>query len=89
MCVFIVVFCKMMFGVYWLRLLLMKEKFCFVVIDFDAWMDEDDEVVVDVAFKFDFSLFEKIFNYEDKLYYFFDVDDFDDDMLDMMDVYDV
>ena len=47
-----------------------------------------DIAAADAAFKFDLSSLEKISNYEDKSYYFPDVDDSDDDMPDMTDVYD-
>ena len=73
---------------HWPRLLLSKEKFRHVGTDFDLWLDEDDELAADAAFKFDLNSLEKISNYEDKGYYFPDVDDSDDDMPDMTDVYD-
>ena len=85
---FTVVFRKTTPGAHWPRLSLTKEKSRFVATDFDAWMDEDDEAAADAAFKFDLSSLEKISNYEDKSYYFPDVDDSDDDMPDMTDVYD-
>ena len=75
-------------GPHWPRLLASKEKFRHVVTDFDHWLDEDDELAADAAFKFDLNSLEKITNYEDKEFYFPDVDDSDDDMPDMTDVYD-
>lgn len=85
---FTVVFPKTSVGPYWPRLLASKEKFRHVVTDFDHWLDEDDELAADAAFKFDLNSLEKITNYEDKEFYFPDVDDSDDDMPDMTDVYD-
>ena len=74
-------------GPHWPRLLLSAEKTRLVVVDFDSWLDEDDERAADAAFRFDLHSLENIDNYEDKAYYFPDVRDSDDDMPDMTDVY--
>ena len=72
---------------HWPRLLLSAEKTRLVVVDFDSWLDEDDERAAEAAFKFDLHSLENIDNYEDKEYYFPDVRDSDDDMPDMTDIY--
>lgn len=74
-------------GAHWPRLLLSPEKRRDVVVDFDRWMDEDDERERLAAFKFNLSSLENISNYEDKEHYFPDVNDSDDDMPDMTDFY--
>jgi len=85
---FIVVFSKSAVDVaHWPRLLLSPEKRRDVVVDFDRWMDEDDERERLAAFRFNLSSLENISNYEDKEHYFPDVDDSDDDMPDMTDFY--
>lgn len=85
---FIIVFSKSSVdGPHWPRLLLSPEKRRDVVVDFDRWMDEDDERERLAAFKFNLSSLENISNYEDKDHYFPDVNDSDDDMPDMTDFY--
>ena len=85
---FVIVFSKSSVdGPHWPRLLLSPEKRRDVVVDFDRWMDEDDERERLAAFKFNLSSLENISNYEDKDHYFPDVDDSDDDMPDMTDFY--
>ena len=85
---FVVVFSKSAVdGAHWPRLLLSPEKRRDVVVDFDRWMDEDDERERLAAFKFNLSSLENISNYEDKEHYFPDVNDSDDDMPDMTDFY--
>lgn len=85
---FIIVFSKTIVdGAHWPRLLLSPEKRRDVVVDFDRWMDEDDERERLAAFKFNLSSLENISNYEDKDHYFPDVNDSDDDMPDMTDFY--
>ena len=85
---FVIVFSKSSVdGPHWPRLLLSPEKRRDVVVDFDRWMDEDDERERLAAFKFNLSSLENILNYEDKDHYFPDVDDSDDDMPDMTDFY--
>ena len=85
---FIIVFSKSAVdGPHWPRLLLSPEKRRDVGVDFDRWMDEDDERERLAAFKFNLSSLENISNYEDKEHYFPDVNDSDDDMPDMTDFY--
>jgi len=79
---------KVVSGAHWPRLLLSREKFRHVGVDFDTWLDEDEEDAQLNAFKFNLSSLEKIGNYEDKENLFPDVNDDDDDMPDMTDWYD-
>ena len=72
---------------HWPRLTLSAVKTRLVVVDFDSWLDEDDERAAEAAFKFDLHSLEHIGNYEDKEHYFPDVRDSDDDMPDMTDIY--
>ena len=72
---------------HWPRLTLSAVKTRLVVVDFDSWLDEDDERAAEAAFKFDLHSLEHIGNYEDKAHYFPDVRDSDDDMPDMTDIY--
>ena len=72
---------------HWPRLTLSAVKTRLVVVDFDSWLDEDDERAAEAAFKFDLHSLEHIGNYEDKEHYFPDVRDSDDDMPNMTDIY--
>ena len=72
---------------HWPRLTLSAVKTRLVVVDFDSWLDEDDERAAEAAFKFDLHSLEHIGNYEDKEHYFPDVRDRDDDIPDMTDIY--